>query len=180
MKLSGLLGRSWQLRRELETKWNRLYRLAYAWCHDSQLASDLVQEALAKALDGGEQLRNAQALDAWLFTILANCWRDYNRRNPETTDIDGVTLVHASNPEEESGQLEMVSRVRAAIAGLGREQRQVITLVDLEGFAYGEVAQVLGIPVGTVMSRLCRARRDLKRRLQTNEDATRPRMWSVK
>lgn len=171
MTLPCLFGRSRQFHRELETKWHRLYRLAYAWCHDTQLASDLVQESIVKALGNRKQLRESQAMDAWLFTILANCWRDHIRRSREMTDIDDVPLVHASNPETECGQLEIVCRVRAAIAELAIDQRQIITLVDLEGLAYDEVALVLGIPVGTVMSRLFRARRDLKRRLNEAETA---------
>jgi RNA polymerase sigma-70 factor (ECF subfamily) len=77
-----------------------------------------------------------------------------------------MELGHDQTPESESGRLEVAVRVRAAIARLPEGQRQVVTLVDLEGFSYIEVAGILGIPIGTVMSRLCRARAALRDQLQ--------------
>lgn len=149
-------------RKLLEQKRARLYRLAYAWCHNPALADDLVQETLAKALQKAEQLRDPAAQDAWLFSIMANCYRDHFRRGREMEDIDEVELSHDVSPESESVRGEIVDRVRGAIARLPDGQRQVVTLVDLEGFSYVEVAQILQIPSGTVMSRLCRARAALK------------------
>ncbi|MHB8347447.1 MAG: RNA polymerase sigma factor [Acidiferrobacterales bacterium] len=143
----------------------RLYRMAYAWCHNRALADDLVQETLTKALQKSGQLRDPKARDAWLFSILTNCYRDHFRRQRETEDIDEMELPGDSTPETENHQLEIVRKVRATIARLPEGQRQVITLVDLEGFSYVEVATVLEIPVGTVMSRLCRARSAMLRLL---------------
>ena len=143
----------------------RLYRLAYAWTRDVATAEDLVQEALAKAWHKRAQLRNPNAGEAWLFSILARCHQDYLRRAHATDDIDELTLTSSSDPESENEQHTIVGRVRAAIASLPAGQRQAVTLVDLEGFSYAEVADILAVPVGTVMSRLCRARATLKRRL---------------
>jgi RNA polymerase sigma-70 factor (ECF subfamily) len=140
----------------------RLYRVAYAWCHHPALADDLVQETLTKALRKSAQLRDPKARDAWLFTILANCYRDHFRRQRDMDDIDDVEISHDSTPESESSRAEIVGMVRAAVARLPDGQRQVVTLVDLEGFSYGEVAQILDVPIGTVMSRLCRARNTMK------------------
>jgi len=147
----------------LEHSRSRMYRVAYAWCHSAALADDLVQETLEKALKKAEQLRDPKARDAWLFTILANCYRDHFRRQRDSEDIDELELVdERQSPEADTGQQQIVNRVRAAVARLPEGQRQVLTLVDLEEFSYAEVATILDIPAGTVMSRLCRARAALR------------------
>lgn len=140
----------------------RLYRVAYAWCHSAALADDLVQETLTKALQKSSQLRDPKARDAWLFTILTNCYRDHFRRQRDMDDIDDVEISHDTTPETETSSSEIVGMVRKAVAQLSEGQRQVVTLVDLEGFSYGEVALILDVPIGTVMSRLCRARNAMK------------------
>ena len=139
-----------------------LYRIAYAWCHDAALADDLVQETLTKALQKSSQLRDPKARDAWLFSILANCYRDHFRKLREMDDIDDLEISIETTPETESNRNEIIDKVRAAIARLPQGQRQVVTLVDIEGFSYVEVAQILDVPIGTVMSRLCRARAAMK------------------
>ncbi len=148
--------------RALEEVRHRLYRVAYAWCHNAALADDLVQETLAKAMRKSSQLRDPKARDAWLFTILTNCYRDHFRRLRDTDDIDEMEISIETTPETEMDRAEVIGKVRAAIARLPEGQRQTVTLVDLEGFSYIEVAQILGVPIGTVMSRLCRARNALK------------------
>ena len=112
-----------------------------------------------------EQLRDPKARDAWLFSILTNCYRDHFRRQREMEDVDEIELLHESTPESENSQIQIVHKVRAAVARLPEGQRQVISLVDLEGFSYVEVATILDIPIGTVMSRLCRARAAMLRLL---------------
>ena len=154
--------RSREAQRVLEQARARLYRVAYAWCHNAALADDLVQETLTKALRKSAQLRDPKARDAWLFTILANCYRDHFRKTRDMDDIDEIEISHETTPESESSRAEIVSMVRAAIARLPQGQRQVVTLVDLEGFSYVEVAQILDVPIGTIMSRLCRARNAMK------------------
>lgn len=133
------------------------------------LADDLVQETLTKALQNAGQLRNPQVMHSWLFAIMANCWRDHFRRNREMGDVDELEdycCVDERTPEQEHAQSQLVSRVRNAVARLPLKQRQVLTLVDLEEFSYTEVAGILDIPAGTVMSRLCRAREALRMQLQ--------------
>jgi len=124
-----------------------------------------VQETMAKALKNSNQLRDPKTLKAWLYRILSNCWRDHFRRSRDTVDIDEVVLVEHDTPDRQHDRQQVIQRVRAAIALLPVGQRQVITLVDLEGCSYIEVAQILDIPIGTVMSRLSRARKALKERL---------------
>ena len=154
--------RSREAQHALEQARTRLYRVAYSWCHSAALADDLVQETLTKALRKSSQLRDPKARDAWLFTILANCYRDHFRKQRDMDDIDEIEISHETTPESESSRAEIVSLVRAAIAQLPQGQRQVVTLVDLEGFSYVEVAQILDVPIGTIMSRLCRARNAMK------------------
>lgn len=123
---------------------------------------------MIKALDKHHQLRDANALDPWLFSILANCWRDHQRRSRDTLDIINVAdeaLVQHQHPGSQNEQMNLVRKVRDAIAKLGIDYRQVITLVDLEEMSYAEVAEILDIPIGTVMSRVSRARRSLKQHL---------------
>ena len=162
MDVFNFFGRSRDTRKKLEQHRLRLYRIAYSWTHNGALADDLVQETLTKALMKSGQLRDAAAGDAWLYSILANCFRDHYRRQRDTDSMDDVELVQESTPESESSQLQVVRHVRAAMAQLPAGQRQVVTLVDLEGFSYVEVANILNVPIGTVMSRLCRARVALK------------------
>ena len=121
-----------------------------------------MQETLAKALQKSSQLRDPNAGEAWLYSILANCYRDHFRRSRVTEEIDENTITHESTPEKESSEQQVVLKVREAIARLSEGQRQVVTLVDIQGLSYMEVAQILNVPIGTVMSRLCRARHALK------------------
>ena len=169
MKILSLFCRSHVFHGQLEQSRVRLYRVAYSWSHDAALADDLVQETLSKALKNASQLRAPELLNSWLFSILTNCWRDHFRQHREMEDIDEIEdyrCVHETTPEDEHAQTQIVDRVRGAVASLAMGQRQVLTLVDLEEFSYAEVAAILEIPVGTVMSRLCRARRTLKEMLQ--------------
>ncbi len=154
------------LGREIEQKRDRLYRMAYAWCHDPALADDLVQEALTKALRNGRQLRDRARLDTWLFRILANCWHDHLRSHRPAEDVDDLVLGHDETPEVQHGRNQLVATVRAAVASLPLGQREAVTLVDLEGLSYAETADVLEVPVGTVMSRISRGRARLKTLLQ--------------
>ena len=141
---------------------SRLYNMAYAWTHDPYLADDLVQQAYYKALRNQRQLRDIGAADAWLFRILANCLTDHYRARREFLSDDELIIVEKRTPETEAEQDQLALRVRLAVQRLPLPQRQVVTLIDLEGFAYATVAQILDIPVGTVMSRLCRGRRSLR------------------
>jgi RNA polymerase sigma-70 factor (ECF subfamily) len=129
------------------------------------LADDLVQETLKKALLKQHQLKEFSRLEAWLCRILHNCWMEYLRAKKPAVDIDDVNMHHDETPDKELTEQQIIERVRQAIIMLPLTQRQVITLVDLEGSRYEEVSEILDIPLGTVMSRLSRARIMLKERL---------------
>ena len=162
MKLFSLLCGTDALQNQLEKMRPKLFRVAFSWSHNAALAEDLVQETLIKALQKSGQLRNAEAMNSWLFAILANCWRDHYRQSREMDDVEEIERIDEFTPEDGHAQSQLVSRVRNAVARLPLGQRQVLTLVDLEEFSYAEVSVILEIPVGTVMSRLCRARKTLK------------------
>jgi len=120
---------------------------------------------MVKALKNGNQLKNPAALKGWLSKILANCWYDHLRRTRDMVDLDNLPYEEITDLSDAHEQQDIVSRVRAMIATLPVGQRQVITLVDLAGFSYVEIADILDIPIGTVMSRISRARNSLRTKL---------------
>jgi len=146
----------------LDRNWQRLYRLAYAWCHHPQTAHDLLQETLSKTLREHHQFENDKTLDVWLYKVMANCWRDLCRQQRESVDVEQAGLASNSNLETDQYHRELKTNIHQAMRMLSMTHRQIITLVDLEDLTYNEVADILDIPAGTVMSRLCRARRQLK------------------
>lgn len=168
-----------QLAAEAEACRTRLYRMAYAWCHDPALADDLVQEAMARGLAQLGQLRDTGKVGGWLFSILNRCWLDHLRARHDAVDDEVLMDLPADlpGPDGHVERRETVRRVRNAVAELPLGQRQVLTLVDLEELSYAEVAEILAIPIGTVMSRLCRARSALRKLL---EPAPTQRLRSVK
>ncbi len=165
MGMKGLFGVSARFRGQVEAQREPLYRLAFSWCHDGSLADDLVQETLLRALDRASQLNDVQRLKPWLCAILANCLKDHFRRVRPLEPLDDDMPSHGETPEGASASSQLAARVRAEIGRLPLGQRQVVTLVDLEGFSYAEVGEILAVPAGTVMSRLCRAREALRARL---------------
>jgi len=172
MNFASLLRGSRGFESRVEEHRAALQRAAHAWSHDRALAEDLAQEAIARALAHANQLRDQERLRSWLFGILANCWRDHLRALRPSVDLEAIDEECYSadpTPDEACQRSEIVARVRAAVATLPAGQRLVVTLVDLEECSYSEVASILGIPIGTVMSRLCRARIVLRDRLREDE-----------
>lgn len=183
MPLAAFLRRLPGIRSRLEEMRTPLFRTAYAWSHDRALAEDLAQETLAKALTHVDQLRDPERLRSWLFGILANQWRDHLRALRPLLDIDTLDDEWPSpdpTPDEACGRAQVAAQVRCAVARLPMGQRQVLTLVDLEEFSYAEVALALGIPIGTVMSRLCRARTALRAYLAPQATAPVAHLRTVK
>lgn len=142
---------------------DRLFGVALAWCGDAMVADDLVQETLILALQRVHQLRQPERLHAWLYSILSNCWKHHLRRQRPSVELEESHLPSDDGPAARTREMEIVHRVRRAIVRLPLGQQQTVTLVDLEGFSYAEVAEILDIPVGTVMSRLHTARNALQR-----------------
>ncbi len=168
MDFLSLFDRTDGLRQRVQHSRAALFRLAYMWCHDRALADDLTQEALTKAVAHAHQLRDPARMRSWLYGILVNCWRDHLRAQRPTEDIDSIEerlLAVDHTPEHAASRTELATRVRSAIEQLPLGQREVLALVDLEECSYAEAAEILAIPMGTVMSRLCRGRAALRQAL---------------
>ena len=146
------------------------YRFA-RWLGRSEAdAEDVVQEAMLRAWRAFDALREPDA-KAWLLAIVRNCAASLQRREqrraqvplPEEHDADAAALVAPSgDPESAAAQLEQRRVLRRLLAELPEEQREVLVLRELEELNYREIAAVIGVPIGTVMSRLARARGALK------------------
>lgn len=150
------------LKQKFAERRHKLYQIAYSWTHESALADDLVQETLFKALSKAGSLRDVATLNTWLYRILLNCWHDHLRkrgREVELFDVDDERLPEHSDSYQ---QTQIVERVRGAVASLPMTLREVVTLADFAGCSYAEIAEIVDIPIGTVMSRLYRARQQLK------------------
>lgn len=143
-----------------------LYATARHLCATTADAEDLVQETCLRAYRSFAQLRSTQKAKAWLFSILFNQAIDAartRRRRPQVADmpLEEALRVHAANPEREPS-VETALAVREAMAMLDPEFRVVVWLADGEGFTTIEIARLLGLPQGTVASRLFRGRRRLR------------------
>ena len=151
-----------RLRKRMEALRPDLYRLAYSWCQDAQLADDLVQDCMERGLKRIDQLKDHDQLKAWLARILSNLHVDFRRRNRETVQFDENMAPASGYADWDGARSRLIHQTRHAVDQLNEDQRKTLTLVDLMGFSYAEVAEVLEVPVGTVMSRLHRARNNLK------------------
>lgn len=157
---------------------NALYASALRLTRRPSDAEDLVQETMLRAFAAWHRFEPGSNCRAWLFRILTNSFinnyrrrRRHNRFATERPD-DAATALYgeshhrAANPEEEILEGTLGDEVTAALAGLGDDYRQVVELADLRGIRYRDIAARLGVPIGTVMSRLFRARRQLEAQLR--------------
>lgn len=139
-----------------------LRRYARALTRNADLADDLVQDCLERAISRRGLFRPNGPIRAWLYTILLNLHRNglrAARRHGETLDLDSVP--EPSTPASQPGHLALAEMARA-IDTLPLEQKEALLLVALEGLAYQEAADILAVPLGTLMSRLARARASLR------------------
>jgi len=149
-----------------------LRRYARALTRDAEMADDLVQDTLVRALRS-EHLFHGGAVRSWLYTILTNLNRNRLRslaRRPIITQLEDDDAADAAGPEAGGRDIER------ALALLVEEQRTALLLVVLEGLTYREVAEVQGVPIGTVMSRVARARLQIRAYLEND----RPMLRRVK
>ena len=136
-------------------------------------AEDVVQDACVRAMRFFSSLRDDDAR-AWLFTIVRNAW--YSRVSRKANVAEGTRLNdgqderpdNALDPEERLLQQHTIALVRAALEQLPVDFREAIVLREIEGLSYREIAEVAGVPIGTVMSRLARARERLQTILKLN------------
>ena len=127
-------------------------------------------QTLSKAIQKLHQLKDESLFDAWLFAILNNQWREYLRKSRPCEDIDNLVFADNQTPDYWHDREQVVDHVRCAISDLPLGQRQVVTLVDIEAMSYLAVSEALNIPVGTVMSRLSRARKALQEKLKIKKN----------
>jgi RNA polymerase sigma-70 factor, ECF subfamily len=133
-------------------------RLAISLCGNVDRADDLVQEALLRAWANLDSFEPGTKMSAWLFTILRNLFRsEYRKRWREVEDVDGSYAESLTTLPEQDGRLE-IDEFRKALKMLPAEQRESLVLVGASGFSYEEEARICGCAVGTIKSRVNRAR----------------------
>ena len=166
-----------QMGRDIVALLPRLRRFAAGLTGSVQEGDDVVQTACLRALERYHQWEPGTRLDSWMFRIIRNIWLDrgksaWNRlvkADPDMlAELPDRSLTHEIETRNE------LATARAAIAALPEAQREVLLLVTVEGFTYEAAANVLGVPLGTVMSRLARARVAVARRVR-GEDRSPPR-----
>ena len=140
-----------------------LRAFAMSLCGNIDRADDLVQETLLRALAHIDSFQPGTNMPAWLFTILRNLFRsEYRKRRREVEDADGRYAESLKSHPEQTGRVEF-SEFRAALAKLPSDQREALILVGASGFSYEDAATICGCAVGTIKSRVNRARARLVR-----------------
>lgn len=153
-----------------------LRRYARAMVRNRDDADDLVQDVLERAIAAWARRRPTASLRSWLFTILHNLALDHFRRiarRGTTQPLEDTPEFQFRTPARQEEAIEQ-ARVLGLVARLPDEQRSVLLLVAVEELSYAEVAVILDVPQGTVMSRLSRARERLRRMMEDNEAASAP------
>jgi RNA polymerase sigma-70 factor (ECF subfamily) len=158
----------------------RLFRLAYRLTGRREEAEDLVQETLLRTLPALERFEGRARLSTYLFRALGNLWKNRLRSRKRSRIVEWLRVGKAGDGENEDARQEVVpvdpapsaeerleqadraKRVRAAVRRLEPTRRLALLLREVEGLSYEEIAEQTGVPVGTVRSRLARARADLK------------------
>ena len=155
-------------RSELAGEIPHLRRFARALCGDMALADDLVQDCIERALRKSHLYDPARPLRAWLYAVLRNIFISGLRRDGRSTvvkAVDDLTAGEDAVPPMQEDRLS-ANLVTEALNRLPPQHREVIVLVGLEEMSYRDVAEIIGVPIGTVMSRLSRARESLKQILE--------------
>ena len=143
---------------------DQLYSTARYWTKSEADAKDLVQETYLRAFKGFGSFEEGTNLRAWLFRIMKNTHLNIIRKDktsPQITDTEEEETINL--PPNNFNYLDTLTskQVEDAIADLPQEHREALLLVELEGFTYKEASKILDVPVGTIMSRLSRARKKL-------------------
>lgn len=157
-----------QWRDEIVALLPRLRRFAYALTSSAVDADDLLQATVEKALLKYEHFEQGTDLDKWMFRMCKNLWIDeWRSRRVRGPSVDPQDLISEPSFDGEQHQVDRLSmsEVTRAMNELKEEQKMVLALVAIEGYSYKEVSKMLDLPIGTVMSRLARARKALEEKL---------------
>ena len=158
-----------------------IYNVAYRILGDASEASDAVQETFMKIFKGIKTFRGESGLKTWIYRIAISeslnrqrWWKRWRHHAPVSIDDtfpNGARLVEITDsrptPESACAQMEMEREVQRALSGLSFEHRVAVVLRDIEGLSYEEIAETLGLSLGTVKSRLWRARSEMKTKLES-------------
>ncbi len=144
---------------------DRIYHAAYRITGNAEDARDAAQETFVKAFRALPRYRHEAAFGTWLHRIAVNASLDIVRRRPQAPPVpleEVVLPAQTHNPDTEAERHEVQRRVHDALRRLAPDHRVIVVLRDLQGLAYEEIAEVLRMPIGTVRSRLSRAREALR------------------
>ena len=139
----------------------RLRRFAHALSRNSADADDLTQATIERALRSRDQWQAGTKLDSWCYRIMRNLWIDTARATARRTTREAPEEEGLSVGQDPRGAMDAsvdLKRIMTAMSQLPDEQREVVALILIEGFGYREVSEMLGLPIGTVSSRLVRGR----------------------
>ena len=157
------------VRQELFSALPHLRAFAISLTGDVDRADDLVQEAVLRGLSHLHQFKRGTNFQGWMFTILRNQFHsNYRKRRREVEDADGLYAAKVAIPPEQGAYLDFTD-FRDALAKLSPEQREALLLIGAEGLTYEETAEICGTKVGTIKSRVNRARKRLAELLGLNE-----------
>ncbi len=150
----------------------RLRRFAFSLTGDLDRADDLVQETCVRALSNAQQWQVGTRLDSWMYRIAQNLWFDRLRANKvrgEVIDIDAYKNLAGSDGREIVDSRLTLELVSEKISELSPDQQILIGLICIDGLSYKEAAETLALPIGTVMSRLARARSSLSHAMRAGD-----------
>lgn len=166
----------------VETYQSKVINIAYGMLSDSDDAADAAQEVFIKVYRSIGSFKEQSSLSTWIYRITANVCTDFLRKRNRHANTFSINAHmgdderefdikdDAHTPDEQVEISETQSEVRSAISRLKNEYKAVLTLYDIEGLAYEQIAAILNVPMGTVKSRLSRARAALKKELLKNRN----------
>ena len=155
---------------------DRLFNMVYRMCPQAEDAEEITQEAFLKSLENISRFRGQSQYYTWLFRIAANLVISHRRRQvrlsfesidaPDGTQAKGLAQKNLAGPDASASSAETMRRIEQAMEQLDEESRLLVVLRDIEDMSYAQIARIIDSPVGTVKSRLHRARCELRERLK--------------
>lgn len=156
----------------VDAHYQALYRFGYSMCKSSEIASDLVQQTFCIWAEKGHQLKDRSKAKSWLFTTLYREYLGYARKRKRFVDKDASDMEYAlPTVDADEGRQMDANRAVGLLSGLDPIFRAPLTLFYLQQNSYKEIAEILEIPIGTVMSRISRGKALLKKQFETAKEA---------